>query len=234
MGDIAYQDEYVQALFDRMGPTYDIVNVLSSFGFCVLWRRQCVRNAGIRAGDAVCDMMAGSGECWRFIPRSSASLVSIDFSSVMVARQRKRESGLQRGVQIRAENALRTALPSSSFDCVVSAFGLKTLSRVALEQFAREIHRLLKPGGRFSLIEISTAERWLLAPVFRGYVNFLIPWIGRICLGDIECYRMLGTYTAAFGSCHGAVEAFREAGLQASVRSHFYGCATSIVGFKAA
>ena len=66
-----HDDAYLQALFDRMGPTYGLINVLSSFGFSELWRRACVANAGVRSGDRVCDMMSGSGECWRF-PRPKA------------------------------------------------------------------------------------------------------------------------------------------------------------------
>jgi demethylmenaquinone methyltransferase/2-methoxy-6-polyprenyl-1,4-benzoquinol methylase len=234
MKDAAYRDEYVQSLFDRMGPTYDVVNVLSSFGFSSLWRRECVSNADIQPGDRVCDMMAGSGECWRHVPRSASSLISIDFSSEMVSRQRKRSARVDRHVTVVLENAVQTSLQDSSVDCVFSAFGLKTLTGEMLRRFAVETYRVLKPGGRISLLEISTADGWKLAPIFRWYVNRAIPWVGKLCLGDIECYRMLGAYTTAFGSCHRAVPAFVEAGFQVSVRSHFYGCATSIIGKKPA
>jgi demethylmenaquinone methyltransferase/2-methoxy-6-polyprenyl-1,4-benzoquinol methylase len=100
MKDGAYRDEYVQSLFDRMGPTYGVVNMLSSFGFSSLWRRECVRNAEIRGGDCVCDVMAGSGECWPHVPRSAASLLSIDFSVEMVARQRRRQARSPRKVTV--------------------------------------------------------------------------------------------------------------------------------------
>lgn len=216
-----------------MGPTYDVVNILSSFGFSAHWRRECVRNADIRSGDRVCDLMAGSGECWRHVP-STSSLVSIDFSSGMIARQKRRRGRSHRSVEILHENALQTSLQDSSIDCVFSAFGLKTLSEQALRYFANELFRILKPGGRFSLLEISTADGWFLAPAFRLYVNSAIPWIGRLCLGDIECYRMLGAYTASFGSCHRVLPVLSERGFQVSVRTHFYGCATSLVGEKLA
>jgi demethylmenaquinone methyltransferase/2-methoxy-6-polyprenyl-1,4-benzoquinol methylase len=61
--DARYRDEFVQSLFDRMGPTYDAVNLLSSFGFSRCWRRICVKNAAVAPGDRVCDMMAGSIAC---------------------------------------------------------------------------------------------------------------------------------------------------------------------------
>jgi demethylmenaquinone methyltransferase/2-methoxy-6-polyprenyl-1,4-benzoquinol methylase len=150
----------------------------------------------------------------------------------MVARQKRRRGRSNRRVEILHENALRTSLSDSSVDCVFSAFGLKTLTEQALRKFVQELHRILKPGGRFSLLEISTADGWILAPAFRWYVKCVIPWIGKVCLGDIECYRMLGAYTAAFESCHRVLPILTERGFQVSVRSHFYGCATSLVGEK--
>ena len=90
----------------------------------------------------------------------------------------------------------------------------------------------LKPGGRISLLEISTADGWWLSAAYRFYLRSIIPIVGKMCLGDIECYRMLSAYTETFGSCRAAAPAFSQAGFEVSVRDHFYGCATSIVGRK--
>lgn len=230
----AYNDDYVRNLFDRMGPTYDWVNRVSSFGFSELWRRQCVINAGIGPGETVCDMMAGSGECWPYVLRRGATVISIDFSRVMVERQRRRRERVAAPVDVRCENALRTSLSAGSIDAIVCAFGLKTLPEPALREFAAEIARLLKPGGRFSALEISHAEGWILGPIFRWYLRSAIPLIGKLFLGDIECYRMLGAYTGAFGDCQRALPAFQAAGLSVELRTHFFGCATSLVGMKPA
>jgi demethylmenaquinone methyltransferase / 2-methoxy-6-polyprenyl-1,4-benzoquinol methylase len=229
-----HEDAYVQELFDRMGPTYGLMNLVSSFGFSELWRRQCVRNAGVHPGVRVCDMMSGSGECWSYVLRRGGSLVSVDFSRAMSERQRARNRGHALGVDVRCENALQTSLNDDSIDCVVGAFGLKTLSGDQLGRFALEIHRVLKPGGRFSLLEISTAEGWFLAPLYRWYLRAIIPLFGKLCLGDIECYRMLAVYTDEFVSCERVVAVFAEAGLDVTFHRHVYGCATSLVGAKRA
>src|SRR5690349_10838767 len=110
-----FSDEYVTSLFDRMGPTYDLVNRVSSFGFCELWRYQCVRHLAIREGSVVCDMMSGSGECWPYVlSRKPARLESIDFSRVMIDRQKQRLSKQPGSVMIRYENATKTSLPDAS------------------------------------------------------------------------------------------------------------------------
>ncbi len=226
-----YDDGYVAKLFDRMGPTYDLVNRLSSFGFCELWRYQCVRHARIQPGAVVCDMMAGSGECWPYLrARAVAKIIAVDFSPIMVQRQQRRSQGSRRPIEVRLENATKTSVPPQSVDCVVGAFGLKTLSDEALAAFAQELKRILKPGGRFSLFEISSAENWVLGPLYRWYVSAVIPQIGRLLLGDIECYRMLGIYTQAFGSGTRVLPIFRTAGFQVEVRQHFFGCASALVG----
>lgn len=228
-----HDDAFVQNLFDRMGPTYELMNVFSSFGFSELWRRACVNNAQLLSNARICDMMSGSGELWRYALRGeNSTLVSVDFSGFMVELQKKRQPKFGKRVQILRANALQTGLESGSFDAVVCGFGLKTLSREMLDGFAREIARILKPGGRFSLMEVSTAEGWFLAPVYLWYLSSVIPVVGRLCLGDIECYRMLGRYTKEFGSCEHAREAFARAGLDVSLKKHFFGCATSLVGRK--
>jgi hypothetical protein len=61
MGNLIYEDTLFKNLFDRMGPTYDLVNLVSSVGFSALWRRTCARNAGVTSGAAVGDTMAGYG-----------------------------------------------------------------------------------------------------------------------------------------------------------------------------
>ncbi|PYJ82494.1 MAG: ubiquinone biosynthesis methyltransferase UbiE [Verrucomicrobia bacterium] len=209
MNPPSYDDAFVQALFDRMGGTYDLVNLVSSVGFAAVWRRQCVRNLSIDRGARVCDMMSGTGECWPYLLRAGArSITSVDFSRTMIARQALRRARATADIASLCENATTTSIPDSSMDYIVSAFGLKTLSRQAMTELAREIRRILKPGGRFSLIEISFPTDWLF-------------------------YRMLGAYTTAFGSCDRIAPLFRDIGLEVSVKGHFYDCATSLVGYKA-
>lgn len=227
-----YDDDFVRDLFDRMGRSYGLVNFIASFGFSSLWRWQCVAAAEVKAGETVCDLMAGSGECWGAVARRGGQLISIDFSPVMVELQHKRQAGFGAEVDVRCEDALACSLPDASVDCVVSAFGLKTLDADGVSRLARELRRILRPGGRFSLLEISAAREWWLGGVFRWYLRSVIPRVGKILLGDIECYRMLSAYTEAFGSCVAGLSAFREEGLETRLETHFFGCATSLVGRK--
>lgn len=232
MEEPRHDDEFVRELFDRMGPSYEVTNLLSSFGFSEIWRLICVWNARIVTGSVVCDMMAGSGECWRYVGWRGGRILSVDFSTFMSERQRERSRTGGLDVEVRCENAEQTGIRSATVDHVVSAFGLKTLSTEAMAGFAAEIGRILKPGGSFSLLEISMPPAVLLRGPYRFYLSKVIPLVGKSLLGDIECYRMLGRYTEEFQSCAGVVPVFRMAGLEVELRSHFFGCATSLVGRK--
>jgi demethylmenaquinone methyltransferase/2-methoxy-6-polyprenyl-1,4-benzoquinol methylase len=231
-----YDEEYVARLFDEMGPSYDIVNLVSSFGFSEIWRAQCVRNLAIPNGSVVADLMAGSGECWTYLRRRikpKGKIVSVDFSRVMCDRQRKRLRRLAgTNLTISCENALSLSFVEESVDFVISAFGLKTLDDASLGRFALEVHRVLRKGGSCSLLEISVPGAPTLRACYLFYLKNVIPWIGRIFLKNIECYKMLGVYTEAFGSCGRVAEHFRRAGFRVCVKSHFFGCASSIVGTK--
>lgn len=64
---LSYDEAEIAALFDRMGPSYDLINRVASFGFCELWRAQCVGNIPMHSGAVVIDLMVGSGECWTYV-----------------------------------------------------------------------------------------------------------------------------------------------------------------------
>jgi demethylmenaquinone methyltransferase/2-methoxy-6-polyprenyl-1,4-benzoquinol methylase len=232
-----YDEEYVARLFDEMGPSYDVMNLVSSFGFSEVWRAQCVRNLSIPNGAVVADLMAGSGECWAYLRRRiepHGKIHSVDFSRVMCDRQRRRlHRLLGTNVMIACENALSLSLSNNSVDFVISAFGLKTLDEASVNRFVAEIQRVLRKGGGCSLLEISVPKAAFLRACYLFYLKKIIPLIGRLFLKNIECYKMLGIYTEAFKSCDGAAECFRRAGFCVQTKSHFFGCATSIIATKA-
>jgi len=228
-----YHEEYVAQLFNQMGPSYEVVNLVSSFGFSEIWRAQCVRSLRIATESVVADLMAGSGGCWPYILqrlRPGGRIIAVDISPVMCHRQKQRASQ-QKGnnFEIRHENALTLGLPDASVDYVVSAFGLKTFNEDQLRWLAAQIFRILKTGGTCSLLEISLPESPLLRLPYSIYINWMIPFLGRIFLKDIECYRMLGVYTAAFKSCRKVMTCFSDAGFEVAVKQHCWGCATSLI-----
>lgn len=91
---------------------------------------------------------------------------------------------------------------------------------------------VLRLGGVFSFVEISVPPARLLRLLYLFYLNRIIPWIGRLFLGNPANYRMLGVYTQAFGDCRHFAECLRHHGLEVSQVSYFFGCASGVRGSK--
>ena len=229
-----YDPKRIRALFDEMAATYGIVNLVSSMGFGWLWRRQVLGQVSFPAGGRVADLMSGMGELWPAIASrvGRGSILAVDISPVMSRRARANWQDRKCQLDLRVSDVLATPLEPDSVDVVVSSFGLKTFNPDQLVRLAEVINAALRPGGVYSLIEVSVPPNRLLRSLYMFYLCRVIPVIGRLFLGNPDNYRMLGIYTQHFGSAQTTVQALQQAGLQAEYRSYFFGCATGVVGSK--
>lgn len=231
-----YDPRFVAGLFNEMSETYGTVNYLSSFGFTERWRRACVEGGQIYPGMRVYDLMTGMGECWGFIAEAlegRGELVAVDISPVMCRRARERQSAFDGlPIEVIEGDVLENSLPDGSADSVVSAFGLKTFSEAQRRRLAFELARMLRPGGTFSLLEVSVPRSAIMRIPYMAYLTFGIPLLGRAFLGNPDNYRLLGVYTHRYGDSGTMVDYLREAGLEVSAVSHFFGCASSVRGVK--
>jgi demethylmenaquinone methyltransferase/2-methoxy-6-polyprenyl-1,4-benzoquinol methylase len=229
-----YDPGYVRRLFDEMSDSYERTNLITSFGFSRRWRAQAVDRLVLRPGMAVHDWMTGIGEGWGPIVARigpAGRIVAVDLSAGMLrhARRRldRRPSWL---VEIVEGDLLGLGLPASSADAILCLFGVKTLSGPDLARFAAELARVLRPGGTYSIVEVSVPRWPPLRIAYLFYLKRVIPLLGRLLLGNPENYRMLGVYTEQFGNCEALTVLLRETGLQATFVESFFGCATGVRG----
>lgn len=233
-----YSADGVIRLFDGMAATYGLVNLVASFGFCHRWRHQCVDLAQLHPGMAVYDLMSGMGECWPAIARRigpSGHLTGVDFSPVMCARAAQTRQRLAHlPITQLQQDFLANTIPAGAADAVVSCFGLKTFSAQQQITVAHEIARILKPGGAYSLLEISVPANAPLRLPYMFYLKRGVPILGATLLGNPDHYRMLGRYTEAFNNGRHMAQQLAQAGLSVAYHTLFGGCATAISGRRPA
>lgn len=236
MEENIYNPDYVRGLFNRMSSSYERVNYITSFGFSIRWRSQFLKPFKPTGQKVeIIDLMTGMGETWAAIKHHlpDSNLTVLDFSEGMLkyARQKSKDK-FGDSITLVQQNVLQSELPSSHFDFVTCAFGLKTFNNEQLSQLALETKRILKPGGQFSFIEVSKPDPKVLTWLYGFYLGKAIPVLGRLLLGSPEEYKMLWNYTRRFENAKKAAELFEKAGLKTEFRSYFYGCASGFHGHK--
>ena len=219
-----------------MSSSYSKMNYITSFGFSERWRRQCVEEIEIGKGKTVVDLMTGMGECWKHILDKSdndSKLIGLDFSTEMINRAEKNKEKFEKSkIEILKENVFENTIANETADFVISGFGLKTFNDEQLGKLANEINRILKPNGKFSLIDVSVPKSKFIKPFYLFYLKNIIPILGKLFLGSPETYKMLGFYTEEFGNSKNVHRIFNKLEFEVEYVEYFYGCASGIKGRK--
>jgi len=219
-----------------MSASYERMNYITSFGFSKIWRNNCVISAEIKQNATVVDLMTGMGECWNPILKligENGHLIGLDFSSGMLKKaENKKRKYPNHKISLLKEDVFNNSILENSADNVISGFGLKTFSKVQIEQLSLEIKRILKTDGSFSLVEVSVPNNKLLKHLYLIYLKYFIPVLGFLFLGNPQTYKMLGVYTSKYQNSKKAKEIFELNGFEVQYINYFYGCATGIKGIK--
>ena len=176
----------IRTTFEGVARRYDLMNDLMSLGIHRAWKDRFVRDADPKPGEIALDLGGGTGDVAFRIARRGATVSVVDPSAAMMDVGRARPGGDRVGwIEAEAENL---PLPDASADLVTIAFGIRNVTR--LDVALAEIHRVLKPGGRFFCLEFSRA-RWWLRPFYETWSRTAIPVLGTVVSGRTEAYRYL-------------------------------------------
>ena len=181
----------VAGVFNSVAGKYDVMNDLMSVGLHRLWKRFAVSVSGVREGQRVLDVAGGSADLSRLLLKKtggSGQVVLTDINNAMlhVGRDRLLDEGI--ATPIAQCDAEYLPFPGNYFDCVSIAFGLRNVTHK--EAALREMHRVLKPGGRVIVLEFSRIAK-PLEPLYDAYSFKLLPKIGQAVANDADSYRYL-------------------------------------------
>jgi demethylmenaquinone methyltransferase/2-methoxy-6-polyprenyl-1,4-benzoquinol methylase len=177
----AEKQRMVRSMFDAIAPRYDLVNRVMTFRLDVRWRKRTVRSLALPAGSLVLDLAAGTGDLCRDLLAAGHRPVGVDFSYGMLAAARTDAPLVQ-------ADALQLPVPSARVDGATCGFALRNF--VDLEVFLRELARVVRPGGRIGLLEVSEPANPVLRAGHGIYFGKVVPRIGAL-LSDGSAYRYL-------------------------------------------
>jgi demethylmenaquinone methyltransferase / 2-methoxy-6-polyprenyl-1,4-benzoquinol methylase len=184
--------EYVQRIFSEIAPRYDLLNHLLSAGIDRRWRTRAIDGLGWshRPDDVYLDLCAGTLDVAVQLARQSGfrgMVLGADFAEPML-RAGASKAPRERVAPITSD-ALALPLRDASVAGAVVAFGIRNLAD--LDEGLREVLRVLRPGGRFVILEFSTPRVPLLRAAYRFYFHRVLPLIGGLISGHPTAYRYL-------------------------------------------
>ncbi|MGH9022828.1 MAG: ubiquinone/menaquinone biosynthesis methyltransferase [Acidimicrobiia bacterium] len=213
----------VDAMFDRIAPRYELLNHVLTFGMDWGWRRKTVAALSLKPASVVLDVGCGTGDLCRELEKGGYVPVGVDRSEGMLAVAKTR-AALVRG------DACRLPFASQSVDGIVSGFSLRNF--LSLDPFAEECARVLRPGGRMALLEVSAPRQKFLQAGHSIYFGRVVPVIGGL-VSDKAAYRYLPKSVAYLPEEPELLALFRNAGFaDVSKRALSTGIAQLIVGTR--
>jgi demethylmenaquinone methyltransferase/2-methoxy-6-polyprenyl-1,4-benzoquinol methylase len=205
----------VRGMFDRIAGVYDLMNSAMTAGMHHKWRARAADRAELESGDSALDVCCGTGDLAFELRRrvgARGRVVGCDFSEPMLeqAREKADRLGLP-DVEFEWADALDLPYRNGSFDAVAVGFGVRNLAD--LERGIRELSRVLRPGGRLVILEITQPRRPPLSHFHALWFDHVVPMLGALA-GDRAAYSYLPESVRSFPPPEGLAALMDAAGLE--------------------
>jgi demethylmenaquinone methyltransferase/2-methoxy-6-polyprenyl-1,4-benzoquinol methylase len=192
-------------MFDAIAPRYELVNRLMTFGLDARWRRRAVSDLRLAPASVVLDVAAGTGDFTRELRRQGQRAIATDLSYNMLHTARNVADRVQ-------ADASHLPFRWASFDGATCGYALRNFTD--LEKTFTEMARVLRPGGRLSLLEVAEPRNGLWRAGFRLWFRRVVPFIGSL-LSDRDAYHYLPASTAYLPETGEIVAMLNRAGFSA-------------------
>ncbi len=182
----------VEEMFDNISPRYDLLNHLLSVNIDKIWRKRTIKKLRVYSPSSVLDIATGTGD---FAVAASklpeVEIVGIDISEGMlsVARKKIEKKGLQNRISFQKADSEKLPFNDDSFDAAIVGFGVRNFEN--LKSGLSEIHRVLKPGAVFYVLEFSKPTKAPFKQIYSFYFKRILPTVGRLISKDQSAYSYL-------------------------------------------
>jgi demethylmenaquinone methyltransferase/2-methoxy-6-polyprenyl-1,4-benzoquinol methylase len=192
--------------FDEIARDYDRMNHLMTAGLDRCWRKRAVQDLHGKVLDVACGTGDMVVELLRTRHAASLQVTGVDLSEEMLAIAKRKAPQ----AEYRLADAEHLPFGDASFDAVTCAFGIRNF--VHLEQGLGEMVRVLKPGGRMAILELSTPDNPFIRFFYNIYTRRIIPWLGSRIAGNREAYTYLPSSIERFPKGTAMVDKLKAAG----------------------
>ena len=209
------QPDRIAGMFDAIAPRYDLLNHLLSGGLDVRWRTRAIRALALAGGESVLDLCTGTADLAIAAATSSqpaGRVVGIDFAGEMLrlGLGKLAQKGLSDRVHLVRGDATRIPLASGSIDAAAVAFGIRNVQEP--ERAFADVFRVLRPGGRFAILEFGVPRLPLVRQVYLAYFRHVLPRIGGLVSGHASAYAYLPASVGTFPEPEGVVASLNATG----------------------
>jgi demethylmenaquinone methyltransferase/2-methoxy-6-polyprenyl-1,4-benzoquinol methylase len=209
----------VRRMFDTIAPRYDLVNRIMTFGLDRHWRTQAVRSLALSPGALVLDLACGTGDLCRDLSKAGCRAIGADLSIGML-------EWAQTTAPLAQADAACLPFESGRFDGLVSGFALRNFSDLAA--VLDEAGRVVRPGGRIALLDVSTPSNPILRSGHSVYFGHVVPRIGA-ALSDRDAYRYLPKSVAYLPAPDRLIQMVADAGFERVQRKSLSGGITQLI-----
>jgi demethylmenaquinone methyltransferase/2-methoxy-6-polyprenyl-1,4-benzoquinol methylase len=196
---IEQRDLFIKHIFSSVAPYVDLLSSGFSLGIDNFWRTKAVSLSGIREGERVLDVCTGTGKLALLLSRKvgpRGSVTGADFCEEMLSRARRKTGKRYRNMSYILSDAKQLPFPDNTFDAVTVAFGMRNIPDTSMA--LTELHRVLKPGGKYICLELTKpSARWLRA-IYEWYVFRVMPVVAEVVVKTAAPYLYLPRSINAF------------------------------------
>jgi len=190
----------VERMFDSIAHSYDLLNHALSWGIDKRWRKAAINSLRPYKPQRILDVATGTGDFAILAAKKlkPASLLGIDISEGMmsVAHEKVKKENLGQTVTFQKEDCMNLSLKSDWYDAVTVAYGIRNFEN--LDRGLGEMWRVLRPGGRLVIIELTAPVHFPMKQLFWAYSHLLMPAVGKIVSRDSRAYSYLPATMEAF------------------------------------
>jgi len=231
----AGKKQQVATMFNNISGTYDFLNHFLSFGIDIIWRKKAIKALKSLQPKQLLDVATGTGdfafEAIRILNPQRVTGVDISEGMLAVAREKIAKRGLQDQFDVVLGDSEGLPFDDASFDAVTVAFGVRNFEN--LEQGLRDIHRVLKPGGKAVILEFSNPKAFPVKQLYHLYSRTLMPFFGRLFSKDKSAYTYLPESVVQFPDGKRFTSILRQVGFSETVdRPQTFGICTIYIGTK--